>query len=198
MSSNQEAIDEVLDAGPKSYEYPRGDKPVMTLIRELAGRNEAAYIHIKKGDFSITPGIAGRNLPIDQRLAPLELKPELASFDAGSINLGGGVFSNPPEFLDAAAKMMLAKGVKPEIEIFDFGMIVTALRMRDEGKLEDPLHFQFVLGTPWGAPATPKSLLYLHEHIPHNATWSVIGIGKGHLPMSMMGLLMGGHVRVGM
>jgi 3-keto-5-aminohexanoate cleavage enzyme len=145
-----------------------------------------------------TSGIAGRNLPFDQRLAPLELKPELASFDAGSINLGGGVFSNPPEFLDAAAQMMKERGVKPEIEIFDSGMIVTTLRMRDEGKLDDPLHFQFVLGTPWGAPATPKSLLYLLEHLPENATWSVIGIGKGHLPMSMMGLIMGGHVRVGM
>jgi 3-keto-5-aminohexanoate cleavage enzyme len=60
------------------------------------------------------------------------------------------------------------------------------------------VHIQFVLGTPWGAPATPKSLLHLHEHIPHNATWSVIGIGKSHLPMSMMGLIMGGHIRVGM
>ncbi len=145
-----------------------------------------------------TSGIAGRNLPIEARLVSLELKPELASFDAGSINLGGGVFSNPPEFLDAASEMMKQKGVKPEIEIFDSGMIVTALRMRDEGKLEEPLHFQFVLGTPWGAPATPKSLLHLCEHIPENATWSVIGIGKGHLPMSMMGLIMGGHIRVGM
>jgi 3-keto-5-aminohexanoate cleavage enzyme len=145
-----------------------------------------------------TSGIAGRNLPFDQRLAPLELKPELASFDAGSINLGGGVFSNPPEFLKKAARKMLENGVKPEIEVFDFGMIVTALRMRDQGKLKDPLHFQFVLGTPWGAPATPKSLLYLQEQIPANATWSVIGIGKGHLPMSMMGLIMGGHIRVGL
>lgn len=145
-----------------------------------------------------TSGIPGRNLPIEERLAPLELQPELASFDAGSINLGGGVFSNPPEFLEAAAEMMKAKGVKPEIEIFDGGMIVTALRMRNEGKLDDPLHFQFVLGTPWGAPATPKSLLHLYEQIPVNSTWSVIGIGKGHLPMSMMGLIMGGHIRVGM
>jgi 3-keto-5-aminohexanoate cleavage enzyme len=145
-----------------------------------------------------TSGIAGRNLPIQDRLTPLELVPELASFDAGSINLGGGVFSNPPEFLDAAAEMMMAKGVKPEIEIFDSGMIVTALRMRDEGKILDPMHFQFVLGTPWGAPATPKSLLFLLEHIPADATWSVIGIGKNHLPIAMMGLIMGGHVRVGM
>jgi 3-keto-5-aminohexanoate cleavage enzyme len=145
-----------------------------------------------------TSGIAGRNLPVEQRLVPLDLKPELASFDAGSINLGGGVFSNPPDFLDAAAKMMKEKGVKPEIEIFDLGMIITALRMRDEGKLDDPLHFQFVLGTPWGAPATPKSFLHLYEHIPENATWSIIGIGRGHLPMSMLGMIMGGHIRVGM
>ena len=145
-----------------------------------------------------TSGIPGRNFSIEQRLIPLELQPELASFDAGSINLGGGVFSNPPEFLDAAAKKMKEKGVKPEIEIFDLGMIVTTLRMRDEKRLDDPLYFQFVLGTPWGAPATPKSFLHLFEHIPSNASWSVIGIGRGHLPMSMMGMIMGGHIRVGM
>jgi len=145
-----------------------------------------------------TSGIPGRNLPTAERLAPLELKPELASFDAGSINLGNSVFINSPEFLESAAKKMKDNGVKPELEIFDLGMIVTCLRMRNAGKLAEPLHFQFVLGTPWGAPATPESLLHLHQHIPQNSTWSVIGIGKGHLPMSMMALIMGGHIRVGM
>tara|TARA_B100002003_G_scaffold246260_1_gene275554 strand:+ start:199 stop:1059 length:861 start_codon:yes stop_codon:yes gene_type:complete len=145
-----------------------------------------------------TSGIPGRNLPTKERLIPLELEPELASFDAGSINLGKGIFSNPPDFLDKAAKRMKEKGVKPEIEIFDSGMIVTALRMQLEGKLDEPLHFQFVLGTPWGAPATHKSFLHLYEHIPKKSTWSIIGIGKNHLPMSMIGLTMGGHVRVGM
>ena len=145
-----------------------------------------------------TSGIPGRNLPTEERLAPVDLKPELASFDAGSINLGGTVFINSPEFLDRAAEKMRQMGVKPEIEIFDLGMIITALRMRDQGKLDEPLHFQFVLGTPWGAPATSKSFLHLQEHIPGNSTWSIIGIGKGHLPMSMMALAMGGHIRVGL
>jgi 3-keto-5-aminohexanoate cleavage enzyme len=145
-----------------------------------------------------TSGIPGRNLPTEERLAPVDLKPELASFDAGSINLGGTVFMNSPEFLDRAAEKMRASGVKPEIEIFDLGMIITSRRMRDQGKLADPLHFQFVMGTPWGAPATPKSFLHLYEHIPVNSTWSIIGIGKGHLPMSMMALTMGGHIRVGL
>ena len=145
-----------------------------------------------------TSGIPGRNLPIEERLVPLELKPELASFDAGSINLGGTVFINSPEFLEEAASKMRNLGVKPELEIFDSGMLSTCIRMLDAGKLDAPLHFQFVLGTPWGATATPKSLIYLHEDLPENSTWSVIGIGKGHLPMSMMALAMGGHIRVGM
>jgi len=145
-----------------------------------------------------TSGIPGRNLPAEERLAPLGLKPEVASFDAGSINLGGSVFMNSPEFLQQAAEKMRAAGVKPELEIFELGMLLTCLRMRDEGKLDEPLHFQLVLGTPWGAPATPRSLIYLHDYIPANATWSVIGIGKGHLPMSMMAMVMGGHIRVGM
>ena len=145
-----------------------------------------------------TSGIPGRNLPTEERLAPLALKPELGSFDAGSINLGDSVFINSPEFLESAATKMKALGVKPELEIFDLGMIVTCLRMKSQGKLTKPLYFQFVLGTPWGAPATPESLLYLHQHLPSDASWSVIGIGKGHLPMSMMALIMGGHIRVGM
>ena len=145
-----------------------------------------------------TSGIPGRNLATRERLAPLVLKPELASLDAGSINLGGDVFSNPPSFLDEAADRMRQAGVKPELEIFDTGMLVTSLRMRDEGKLDEPLHFQLVLGTPWGAPATPKSFLFLREQLPSDATWSVIGIGKAHLPISMMALIMGGHIRVGL
>ena len=145
-----------------------------------------------------TSGIPGRNLPTEERLAPLQFRPELASFDAGSINLGDAAFISTPEFLEIAAKQMISLGVKPEIEIFDVGMMMASLRMQAQGFFKEPLHFQFVLGTPWGSPATPKSLLHLLDFLPQNATWSVVGIGKGHLPMSMMALIMGGHIRVGM
>ena len=145
-----------------------------------------------------TSGIAGRNLPFEERLIPLAFRPELASFDAGSINLGGGVFSNPPDFLEVAAAKMKETGVKPEIEVFDLGMAVTAINMNKQNKIDAPMYFQFVMGTPWGVPGTPKALLHLVEHLPEKSIWSVIGIGKTHLPMSMMSLLMGGHIRVGL
>jgi 3-keto-5-aminohexanoate cleavage enzyme len=145
-----------------------------------------------------TSGIPGRNLPILERLNPLSLNPELVSFDAGSINMGEHVFLNLPEFLEAVAKKTLERGIKPELEVFEVGMVYTCLRYLEKGLLKPPLHFQFVLGTTAGMPATPKSLLHLSEIIPQGSTWSVIGIGPGQLPMAMMGMIMGGHVRVGL
>jgi len=145
-----------------------------------------------------TSGIPGLNLPTEGRLAPLALRPELASFDAGSINMGAGIFLNPPEFLDALAARAREMGVKLELECFEAGMVSTCLRYLGRGLLTPPLHFQFVLGTPYGMPATAKSLLHLAESIPDHATWSVAGTGKAQLPMAMLGMVMGGHVRVGL
>jgi 3-keto-5-aminohexanoate cleavage enzyme len=145
-----------------------------------------------------TSGIPGRNLPVADRLIPLALNPELVSFDAGSINMGENVFLNPPEFLEALAKETFARGIKPELEVFEVGMVYTCLKYHEKGLLKSPLHFQFVLGTPAGMPANAKSLRYHTEIIPRDSTWSVIGVGPGQLPMAMIGMAMGGHVRVGL
>ena len=145
-----------------------------------------------------TSGIPGRNLGYEDRFIPLQFKTELASFDAGSINVNDGVFLNPPDFLEQLALKMKEAGVKPELEAFDTGMIEYCKTLADRGFLEYPLHFQFVLGVKGGAAATPKTLLHMTELLPEDSTWSVIGIGKGELPMVMMGILLGGHVRVGL
>lgn len=145
-----------------------------------------------------TSGIPGRNLSMQERLAPLDLRPEMASFDAGSINTPAGVFLNEPAFLDALAARAHEAGVKLELECFDIGMVVTALRYLSEGKLEPAPHFQFVLGTPYGLPASAASLSHALTLLPHDATWSVMGIGRHQTPMAMLAMAMGGHVRVGL
>ena len=145
-----------------------------------------------------TSGIPGRNLEFKERLVPLSLNPELVSFDAGSINMRENVFLNPPEFLEMLTKETLAKGIKPELEVFEVGMVQTCIRYMERDLLKPPLHFQFVLGVLGGMPATAKSLLHLSEIIPEGSTWSVIGIGLGQLPMAVMAMAMGGHVRVGL
>jgi 3-keto-5-aminohexanoate cleavage enzyme len=145
-----------------------------------------------------TSGIPGRNLEFHERLVPLSFNPELVSFDAGSINMRENVFLNPPEFLELLARETLTRGIKPELEVFEVGMVLTCIRYLEGGLLKPPLHFQFVLGVLGGMPATAKSLLHLLEIMPQDSTWSVIGIGPGQLPMAMIAMAMEGHVRVGL
>lgn len=129
----------------------------------------------------------------------IELKPEMASYDAGSMNwMHSGLFLNPPLFLEKLGKVMLENNVKPEIEIFDAGMVYNSFYYIKKGVLATPAHYQFVLGADGGTAATVENLVYLKSLIPADATWSALGIGKGHLPILFATLALGGHVRVGM
>ncbi len=129
----------------------------------------------------------------------IELHPEMATFDAGSINAGDGIFDNDPDFLISLGKMMIEEGVKPEVEIMDLGMLTAAEWYKKQGALLDPIHYQFVLGFAFsGAPATPQNLCYLVDHMPAGGTWSAFGTGAGHLPILYTTLALGGHVRVGL
>ena len=145
-----------------------------------------------------TSGVPGKNIEYTKRLIPLELKPHLVSFDAGSMNFGNDLFINSPDFLDLLAKKAREFKVKLELECFHSGMVHTCIQMMEAGLIERPMHFQFVLGVRGGAPATVKSLITMVEMIPEDSTWSVIGIGKAQLTMGIHALLMGGHVRVGL
>ena len=142
-----------------------------------------------------TGGAVG--MSADERLQPVYLKPEMASFSTGSVNFGDGVFLNPPAYLEQFALAMQEHGVKPEIEVFDVGMINNALRLVKKGLLPEPLHFDFVMGVPGGIPATLKNLLHLAESIPPVSTWTVAGMGRAQLPLATAAVLLGGHVRVG-
>ena len=134
----------------------------------------------------------------EDRLKVCELNPEMATFDAGTMNFGPGVFHNTPEFLERLAAVTKERQIKPEIEIFDVGMIHNTLRIAKKGLIDDPFHFQFVLGVHGGMPATPKNLMFLIDSIPEGSTWSAIGASKDQLTINTMSILLGGHVRVGM
>lgn len=140
------------------------------------------------------------NATDETRMAHLiALKPELASYDCGTMNWGhNSVFYNTPQFLEKLGQVMQENGVKPEVEIFDGGMIYNSLYYLKKGVLKAPVHYQFVLGVPGGMDATVSNLVFLHNLLPAGATWSALGVGKGHLPILYAALAMGGHVRVGM
>jgi len=133
----------------------------------------------------------------EERSAPLALRPEMASLTCGTVNFGDGVFWNPPDLMENFASKMKELGVKPEIEVFEAGMINNALRLVKKGLVSEPLHFDFVMGVPGGITGNVRDLVYLVGSLPPGSTWTVAGVGRFELPLSVAAIMMGGHVRVG-
>lgn len=138
---------------------------------------------------------AGRDW--EDRATPVRLLPEMASFTTGSNNLPGIVYENSPDFLLFLAGVFQDTDVKPEIEVFEAGMINNALFLQKKGHLTPPLHFDFVLGAPGAMPGTVRNLVFLADTLPDGSTWTVAGIGPAEIPLATAAIAMGGHVRVG-
>jgi len=142
----------------------------------------------------------GQGFSWEERIKPFkELKPDLASFDAGTMNwLNSVVFMNEPKFLELCGTEMFEAGVKPEVEVFDIGMLNTAKYYIKKGILQEPVHFQLCLGAPGGMEATAENLVFLVNHLPENCTWGAFGIGRGANEVALTALALGGNVRVGL
>lgn len=133
-----------------------------------------------------------------ERLQPVDLRPEMATLDAGTCNFGGDdVFVNTENTIKEFGEKMIELSVKPEIEVFDKGMIDMAIRLQKKGFIKTPMHFNFVMGVNGGISATPRDLVFMEGSIPAGSTFTVSGIGRNEFQMAAMAIIMGGHVRVG-
>ena len=156
-------------------------------------------------DVIIQPSTGGAvGMSDKERLQPIEVAeplvglshPEMATLDCGSCNFGGNeVFINSDSTIETFGKVMAKRQIKPEIEVFDKGMIDKALKMASRGFITNPIHFNFVMGVQINA--TARDLSFMVDSLPPDATWTVVGIGRYQIPMAALGIAMGGHVRVG-
>jgi 3-keto-5-aminohexanoate cleavage enzyme len=126
---------------------------------------------------------------------------EISSMNMGSVNSWvrphRGTFMNQVPTITKWAGYMREAGVKPELEIYDTGMINTAKMLAEEGVFEEPVHIQFVMIGKTGFSPTPRALLYCLDEKPEGWTWSVCALGRHELPMGAVAMTLGGHVRVG-
>ncbi|MEA2460854.1 MAG: 3-keto-5-aminohexanoate cleavage enzyme [Actinomycetota bacterium] len=134
----------------------------------------------------------------DARVAPLDLRPEMASLTTGTVNFGDGVFWNPPELIERLYRTMRSVNVLPEFEIFEPGMIATAERLCAASGDDHHRHFDFVLGVPGAMPAWDDAVDFLAAHVPKGASWGATGVGRSHLAVTKAAIAGGGHVRTGL
>lgn len=156
-------------------------------------------IRAKCPDVIIQPSTGGAvGMTNDERLQPVYLKPEMATLDCGTCNFGGDdIFVNTENTIIVFAGAMNSYGVKPELEVFDKGMIDMALRLHRKGHIQAPMHFNLVMGVNGGISAEPRDLTFMRDSLPNGATFTVSGVGKAQFPMAAVSIVMGGHIRVG-
>ena len=128
----------------------------------------------------------------------LELKPDVCSLDVATMNMATTVFMNVPSHLDKMAEMIASAGVKPELEVFDFGHLSLAADMVKRGLIKSPPLFQLCLGIKWGATADTETMTLMRNQLPKGAVWAAFGISRHEFPMAGQAVILGGHVRVGL
>lgn len=201
---------------------PENGKPVadLDLLRQVLTEVK------RRCDMIVCVTTGGLDAQVSKRIAPVrEFGLELASFNFGSMNFAlhhllpryerfdyqwerdylgmteDLIFPNTFRTLREFCQFFDEADTKPELEIYDLGMVNNAAFMLQQGFLKRPPHVQFVLGILGGAPASLDNLLFFHRAATSawgEFTWSVCAAGRHQFPMCTASLIMGGNVRVGM
>jgi uncharacterized protein (DUF849 family) len=188
------------------------------ILSGIKARSNVVITPTTGGSYAMTP---------KERLAVVSaLKPEMATFNAGSLNFAlypvlekyrefkydweedylkgteSFIFSNHFESLHIYSKTMNETNTRPEIEIYDVGQINNVAQLVKEGCLKKPIYLQFVMGILGGIPATADNLLYLIREskrlLGDDFKWSVCAAGRFQFPMGVINVLEGGFWRVGL
>jgi len=166
-------------------------------------------------------------MSIEERLQPaLQLKPEVASLNMGSMNFGlyemiprvkewkyewekpylaasdERIFKNTFKDIEYILTSCADNGTRFEIECYDIGHLYTAAHFLERGIVKPPLFIQSVFGILGGIGPHPDDVSHMKRTADRlfgdQYRWSVLGAGRNQLPIASMSAAMGGNVRVGL
>jgi len=150
----------------------------------------------------------GPQVSYEEKIRCLDANPksEMASLDMGTMVRNFGPYEGTAELrysrpIEEYAAKMKDAGIKPSMEVFNLSNLREVKNLIAKGLVEKPYFVEFVLGQPYhgGLEATPRHLWMFIDDLPEpqDTIWSVIGIGKEELPLTTMGMILGGAIRVG-
>ncbi len=167
-------------------------------------------------------------MTLDQRLAaPLQAEPEMCSLNMGSMNFAlypmaqrhsdwkfdwekpflensdDLVFKNTPRDIAGILQRMGAeRGARFEFECYDTGHLTMLKHFVDRGLINGPIFLQFVFGVLGGMAPAPEMLTHMKrladQYFGDDYQFSVLAAGRHQMPLALMAVGMGGHVRVGL
>ncbi|MDD5329027.1 MAG: GNAT family N-acetyltransferase [Sulfuricella sp.] len=194
---------EVLEAGASMLHiHARDADGIPTWQPEVFGRI-FGDIRRHRPDAILVATTGGRQHgTLEKRAAVLELggqeKPDMASLTLGSLNFPTQASVNAPEMVQALCTRMRERGVTPELEAFDMGMVNYGYYLQRKGFLPHTCYINLLLGNLGTLPGRVQDMAALARELPRHWIWAGAGIGRHQLAMNSAALLMGGHVRVGL
>ncbi|MBK9735176.1 MAG: 3-keto-5-aminohexanoate cleavage protein [Saprospiraceae bacterium] len=143
--------------------------------------------------------LSGRNFnEFEKRSEVLSICPDMGSLTLSSLNFSASASVNSPDMITNLALAMNRLGVKPELEVFDLGMINYAHYLIKKDILKPPFYFNIITGNVAGIQPDPDQLGVALRYLPADSYWALGGIGPSQLNANMMALSSGGGVRVGL
>lgn len=131
------------------------------------------------------------DMTIEERTTGLEAKPDISGVESGSMNFGDETFITPPPAGRGIAARATEQGIALEVEAFDVGHVISAVRWLEQGVIEAPMRINLVFGVPGGIDATPEALDAMLRPLPPETFWTVTCIGRHHKRMLALALLKG-------
>ena len=170
--------------------------------REIYAR-QIAGVRERFPDLTICVSLSGRTfVEFEQRAEALgltgDLRPDMGSLTLSSLNFAEQASINAPDMVRRLAETMAERGIKPELEVFDLGMLNYAQYLISKGVLQPPFYFNILLGNIATAQSTPAHLAAFLSALPEGSIWCVAGVGRQQLTANVLGLLYGDGVRVGL
>jgi uncharacterized protein (DUF849 family) len=161
-----------------------------------------AGIRAEVPDLIVCVSCSGRDVPdVDARAEVLSLdgdaRPDMASLTLGSLNFARQASTNSPDAIRALAERMRDRGIAPELEVFEPGMLAFASRLRHEGLLGERGYVNVLLGNLGTAPPSPAMLTAFLSVMPAGWTWGIGGIGRHQLDATLLAVATAGGVRTG-
>lgn len=182
--------------------HARDEAGVPTYRKEVYARIIGG-IRERCPDLVICVSLSGRDFrSFEERSDALRLTgdvaPDMASLTLSSMNFAKVESVNSPDMIRRLAELMGERGIKPELEAFDAGMVNYAGYLADRDIIRPPFYFNFLLGNVSSAQVKPAHLGLMMSELPPQSYWCGAGIGARQLDANMLGLLFGNGARVGL
>ena len=168
---------------------PTSDVKVFKKAIDLIRKKCDAVIEISTG------GAVG--MSPEERIAPVSLKPDMASLDCGTINFGNDYIINTLPIIRQFAAEMNKHGVKPVLECFDVSQVQSSHILIKEGLLKPPYYYGFGMNVLGALNYSVKTMCYMIDQMPPESYYTVVGIGRTQLPAIYAAIASGGFIRVG-